>query len=191
MRFDRKLIALGAAFAAALSLLAAGCSREEASPAMSAKTSVGTEIDDTVLTAKVKTALLSDADIKSFDLKVETRKGAVQLSGFVESQAQVDSAMAATRAVEGVLSVENAITLKSGSETVGNTVDDGIITAKVKSALLSDPAVKSADIAVVTRKNSVQLSGFVDNQEQIDMAIALAGKVEGVATVDNELSIKK
>jgi len=191
MRFDRKLIALGAAFAAALSLLAAGCSREEASPAMSAKTTVGTEIDDTVLTAKVKTALLSDADIKSFDLKVETRKGAVQLSGFVESQAQVDSAMAATRAVEGVLSVENAITLKSGSETVGNTVDDGIITAKVKSALLSDPAVKSADIAVVTRKNSVQLSGFVDNQEQIDMAIALAGKVEGVATVDNELSIKK
>src|SRR6185295_11428817 len=97
MRFDRKLIALGAAFAAALSLLAAGCSREEASPAMSAKTTVGTEIDDTVLTAKVKSALLSDADIKSFDLKVETRKGAVQLSGFVESQAQVDSAMAATR----------------------------------------------------------------------------------------------
>jgi hyperosmotically inducible protein len=46
----------------------------------SRETTVGTEIDDTVVTTKVKSALLADADIKSFDLKVETRKGAVQLS---------------------------------------------------------------------------------------------------------------
>jgi len=70
-------------------------------------------------------------------------------------------------------------------------VDDGIITAKVKSALLADPNVKSFDIAVVTRKGDVQLSGFVDNQAQIDLAIELARKVEGVANVGNEMSIKK
>ena len=175
----------------AISILAAGCSREDTSPAAAAKATVGTEIDDTVVTTKVKGELLRDPEIKSFDLKVETRKGAVQLSGFVESQVQVERAMAAARTVPGVLSVENAITLKTESVTIGNSVDDGIITAKVKAALLSDPAVKSADIAVVTRKNSVQLSGFVDNQAQIDMAISLAGKVEGVATVDNEMSIKK
>ncbi len=52
----------------------------------SAKTTVGTEIDDTVVTTKVKSALLADAEIKSFDVKVETRKGAVQLSGFVDNQ---------------------------------------------------------------------------------------------------------
>jgi len=190
MHIERKALILGLV-TAALSLLAAGCNRQDETPAASAKTTVGTEIDDTVVTTKVKSALLADADIKSFDLKVETRKGAVQLSGFVDNQAQVERAIAATQAVAGVLSVENAITLKSGNQTVGNAVDDGIITAKVKSALLSDPSVKSADIAVVTRKNSVQLSGFVDNQAQIDLAVALAGKVEGVATVDNEMSIKK
>ena len=48
--------------------------------------------------------------------------------------------------------MENKIALKDGKATVGNTVDDGIITTKVKSALLSDPGVKSFDIAVVTRK---------------------------------------
>ena len=191
MRTDRNFIFIGLTLAAA-SLLAVGCgNREEATPAATAKTTVGTEIDDTVVTAKVKSALLADADIKSFDLKVETRKGMVQLSGYVNNQTQVDRAIAATRAVEGVKSVENGITLKSGTATVGNTVDDGIITTKVKSALLADPNVKSFDIAVVTRKGEVQLSGFVDNQAQIDMALALAGKVEGVARVNNEMSVKK
>jgi len=183
-----KLILAAAAYA-----LIAGCgsSEQAAPPAAAAKTTVGTEIDDTVVTTKVKSALLADADIKSFDFKVETRKGAVQLSGFVDNQAQIDRAIAATRGVEGVKSVENGITVKVGNATVGNAVDDGIITGKVKSALLADPAVKSFDIAVVTRKGDVQLSGYVDSQAQIDSAIALARAVEGVTSVGNEMSIKK
>lgn len=188
MHVERKLLLVGAALAV---LLAAGCSRQDETPVAAAKTTVGTEIDDTVVTTKVKSALLADADIKSFDLKVETRKGAVQLSGFVDNQAQIDRALAATSGVEGVKSVENGITLKDGKTTVGNAVDDGIITAKVKSALLSDPNVKSFDIAVATRKGDVQLSGYVDNQAQIDLAVDLARKVEGVANVGNEMSIKK
>ena len=74
---------------------------------------------------------------------------------------------------------------------MGNKLDDGIVTAKVKSALLSDPGVKSVDIAVVTRKGEVQLSGFVDNQAQIDRAIDVTRAVEGVQVVANEMSIKK
>lgn len=73
--------------AAAICFLAAGCgNNQDAQPMASAKTTVGTEIDDTVVTTKVKSALLADAEIKSFDVKVETRKGAVQLSGFVDNQ---------------------------------------------------------------------------------------------------------
>ena len=190
MRIHRKFFALGITLAAATSFLAAGCNNgQDAAPA--AKTSVGTAIDDTVITAKVKSALLSDAEVKSFDFKVDTRKGEVQLSGFVENQAQVDRAIATTRSVEGVTAVENKIALKTGTATVGNKVDDGIITAKVKSTLLSDPSVKSLDINVTTRKGEVQLSGFVDSQTQIDQAVALTREIEGVARIDNELSIKK
>ena len=187
MRIDRKLLTLGA-----ICVLAAGCGNQQsAAPTAAASTTVGTQIDDTVVTTKVKSALLADADIKSFDLKVETRKGVVQLSGFVDNQAQVERAIAATRGVEGVGSVENNITLKDGKATVGNAVDDGIITAKVKSALLENPGVKSLDIAVVTRKGQVQLSGFVDNQAQVDQAIATANTVAGVTSIGNEMSIKK
>jgi hyperosmotically inducible protein len=192
MRVDRKFLVLGVTLVGAMSVLIAGCgNRQDDLPKPPASTSVGTQIDDTVVTTKVKSALFSEPDIKSFDLKVETRKGAVQLSGFVDNQAQIDRAITATRGVEGVRSVENHISLKGASATVGNAVDDRIITTKVKSALLADPNVKSFDIAVVTRKGEVQLSGFVDSQTQIDRAIAIAHKVDGVTSVGNEMSIKK
>lgn len=192
MRVDRKFLVLGVTLAGAISVLIAGCgNRQDEVPKPAASTSVGTQIDDTVVTTKVKSALFGDPAIKSFDLKVETRKGVVQLSGFVDNQAQIDRAITATRGVEGVKSVENHISLKGGSTSVGNAVDDPIITTKVKSALLADPNVKSFDIAVVTRKGEVQLSGFVDSQAQIDRAIAIAHKVDGVTSVGNEMSIKK
>ena len=182
-------LAFGIALAAAMTLLVAGCNKEPA-PAPS-PTTMGTDIDDTVVTTKVKSAMVGDPYVKGFDIKVETRKGTVQLSGFVDDQAGADRAILVARAVDGVKDVENAMTLKQGKATVGNTVDDGIVTAKVKSALLTEPSVKSADIAVVTRKGEVQLSGFVDNQAQIDRAILATRSVEGVQGVVNEMSIKK
>ena len=77
------------------------------------------------------------------------------------------------------------------STTVGTKIDDSVVTTRVKSALLSDPNIKSFDIAVVTRKNEVMLSGFVDNQAQIDRAIEIARGVEGVESVINKMSIKQ
>ena len=100
-------------------------------------------------------------------------------------------AITATRAVAGVTSVENKLSVKDGKTTVGTVVDDSVITTTVKSALLADPNVKSLDIAVITRKGEVQLSGFVNSQTQIDQATAIAGKVDGVTKVDSEMSIKK
>jgi hyperosmotically inducible protein len=178
----------------AVALSVSACNRQEPVPpgaAASAKTSVGTEIDDTVVTTKVKSALLGDQNIKGLGIKVETRKGAVQLSGFADTQEQVDRAVSVAKSVEGVASVDNALKIKEGKASVGNKVDDSIVTAKVKSALISDPGVKSFDIAVATNKGEVQLSGFVDNQMQIDHAVELARGVEGVQGVDNKMTLKK
>jgi len=180
------------ALACAVSMGMTGCdSSQEEARAPAARTTVGTEIDDTVVTARVKATLLSDPDVKSNDIKVETRKGRVQLSGFVGTQARIDNAIALTRKVEGVKGVENAMSVMVGKATVGNTIDDGVVTAKVKSALLSDSGVKSTDIAVVTRKGEVQLSGYVNDQAQINRAIDVARGVEGVQSVGNEMSVKK
>ncbi len=187
-------LALGMMLAAASAVLVAGCNREEVvslEASVIPATTVGTEIDDTVVTAKVKSALLVDQDIKGFEFKVETRKGKVLLSGFVDNQSLANRAISVTRAVEGVNGVENAMTLKDGKATLGNKVDDGIVTGRVKSALLSDPKVKSFDIAVATRNGEVQLSGYVDNKAQVDRAIDVTRGVEGVQSVANQMSIKK
>lgn len=152
---------------------------------------IGTTVDDSVITTKVKSALLDHIDVKSFDIKVETRKGEVMLSGFVANQAQVDSAVNIAKSIEGVKSVDNKLALKEGVASVGNKIDDGVITAKVKSALLADVSINSADVMVVTRKGEVQLSGFVNNQSQIDRAVEVARGIEGVTKVGNDMSIKK
>lgn len=189
----RPQVILGVIFSGAALILVSGCDNRQADTRATAPaaTSVGTEIDDGVVTAKVKSALLADPDIKSLEVKVETRNGEVMLSGFVGSPAQVDRAILIARGVQGVKVVTNKMSLKEGAATVGNTVDDGIITAKIKSALLADPNIKSFDIAVVTRKGEAQLSGFVDNQTQIDHATELARAVDGVKSVANEMSVKK
>ncbi len=187
-------IAAGLALAVATALLATGCNRQEPVPpgaSAAPKQTVGNQIDDTVITTKVKSAIVSDQEIKGLQIQVETGKGTVQLSGFADNQAQADRAVTVARAVQGVQGVENGINLKQGSTTIGNKVDDGIVTAKVKAALLADPSVKGLDISVATSKGEVQLSGFVDNQAQIDQAVGVARTVEGVQGVENKMALKK
>jgi hyperosmotically inducible periplasmic protein len=170
-----------------------GCDKtQEDARKSAAGTTVGTEIDDSIITTKIKSNLLADPDIKGFDLKVETHKGNVQLSGFVDNQAQIDRAIKITHSVEGVKNVDNRVSLKSDSATtVGIKVDDGIVTSKVKSSFLADSDIKSFDIAVVTNNGEVQLSGFVDNQTQINHAVDVARRTEGVHNVINKLRVKK
>ncbi len=72
----------------------------------------GEYIDDTVLTTKVKAAIFGDPSLKSAEINVETFKGVVQLSGFVNSQADIDKAVTVARDVKGVQSVRNDMRVK-------------------------------------------------------------------------------
>jgi len=72
----------------------------------------GEYVDDTVITTKVKAAILGDASLKSAEINVETFKGVVQLSGFVNSQADINKAVELTRSIKGVKSVKNSMRLK-------------------------------------------------------------------------------
>ncbi|MGD0276809.1 MAG: BON domain-containing protein [Syntrophales bacterium] len=74
--------------------------------------STGEYIDDSVITAKIKTQLANDDFLKSFQISVESRRGIVQLSGFVDSQNSVDKAGQIARSVEGVKSVRNDLIVK-------------------------------------------------------------------------------
>jgi osmotically-inducible protein OsmY len=74
--------------------------------------STGEYVDDSDITTKVKALLAEDNFLRSFQIGVETYKGTVQLSGFVNSQDAVNKAGEITRSVKGVTSVKNNLIVK-------------------------------------------------------------------------------
>ena len=78
----------------------------------SKQSSTGEYVDDSVITTKVKSLLAEDDFLKSFKISVETYKGTVQLSGFVNSQQAVDKAGQIASSVKGVKSVKNDLIVK-------------------------------------------------------------------------------
>ena len=74
--------------------------------------STGQYVDDTAITAKVKSAIFEQPSLKSAEINVETFKGIVQLSGFVRSQENINTAILTARNVKGVTSVKNDMLLK-------------------------------------------------------------------------------
>ena len=97
-------------FAALTMALAMGCA--STSTATSKHESTGQYVDDTVLTTKVKAAILNEPTLKSAEINVETYKGVVQLSGFVSSAAAQTKAVEVARGIEGVKSVKDDMRLK-------------------------------------------------------------------------------
>ena len=97
--------------------------------------------------------------------------------------ASILSAAFVLSAVAGCASTEKR-------ESTGQYMDDSALTAKVKTAILKEPDLKSAEINVETFKGRVQLSGFVSSKASIDRAVALAQGVSGVTSVANDMRVK-
>jgi len=73
---------------------------------------VGTFLDDSTVTAKIKAELLKDVGMKGLEISVETHKGEVILSGFVETDQQIHRAVEIASGVRGVQSVKNSLVVK-------------------------------------------------------------------------------
>jgi osmotically-inducible protein OsmY len=76
-------------------------------------------------------------------------------------------------------------------QSTGQAIDDGVVTAKVKAALIEDPVTKAHQINVETFKGQVQLSGFVESAEARARALQVARDVEGVKKVKDALEVRK
>ena len=151
----------------------------------------GEVIDDSLLTGKVKAALIEDPVTKAGDINVETYRGVVQLGGFVESADQKSKATTVARSVTGVKEVRNDLRVSSPEATAGQVVDDTIITSSVKARLVEDSTTKAHQVNVESEKGVVQLTGFVDDAAAKDRATELAQSVDGVRVVRNDLEIRQ
>ena len=75
--------------------------------------------------------------------------------------------------------------------TAGQTVDDQVVLTSVKSKLLADPEVSGLSINVDVYKGAVKLKGYVKSQHEIDRAVELARKTDGVTGVDSMLVLDR
>ena len=153
--------------------------------------SAGEHIDDSVITAKVKAALIDDPATKARQIEVDTFRGTVQLSGFVDSADEKGAATRVAHSVSGVQNVRNNLSVGHTERSAGEVVDDSVVTTKVKAALVAEPTTKARDITVVTREGIVQLSGFVDSAAERATAVEIAQGIPGVKEVRNNLEIKE
>lgn len=92
-------------------------------------------------------------------------------------------------------SIQNAIAgdsdmQKKPSTTAGAYLGDSAITAKVKAAIVAEPDLSALEIKVNTSDGVVTLTGTVDTQQKIERAAQVAQTIDGVKTVDNQLSLK-
>lgn len=75
-------------------------------------------------------------------------------------------------------------------EGTGEYVDDSVITTKVKAAIFNEPSLKVSEINVETFKGTVQLSGFVKYEADMNKAVEVARSVHGVSSVKNDMRLK-
>jgi hyperosmotically inducible periplasmic protein len=154
--------------------------------------SAGEVIDDSVLTSKVKVALIDDPTTKAGQINVETYRGVVQLGGFVDNAQQKAQATKVARSVTGVKEVRNDLLVSTKPHaTTGQDVDDSVLTTSVKAKLMDDSTTKAYEINVGTQKGVVQLTGFVDSTAMKSRAGELARSVDGVKDVRNDLEIRQ
>lgn len=150
----------------------------------------GETLDDSVLTARVKTALIEEPSTKARQIDVEVFRGQVQLNGFVDSAAERSAAEDVARHVNGVRSVRNNLSLRGETRTAGAVIDDSTITAEVKMRLTENSSTKARQINVETREGTVQLSGFVNSEAERSEAVRVASGVKGVKSVENRMQVK-
>ena len=153
--------------------------------------STGEYVDDTFITSKVKDAFAAEPTVNLFDVEVETFKGVVQLKGTVDTPEQAQKAGEIAAGVKGVKSVQNNIIVKVvKQESPEEYIDDSVISAKIRAALVADLTISASDVKVEVYREVVQLSGFVDTAEQAQKAGEIAAGVKGVKSVQNNIAVK-
>lgn len=153
--------------------------------------SPGENLDDRLITGRVKAALIENPDTKARKIDVETFRGVVQLNGFVDSGSERSKAADVAGKINGVKQVRNNLQVGDGKTTVAEAVDDSVITGKVKAAIAGDSALSGMQVNVETHEGTVLLSGFVDNADQKTRAGEMARQVNGVRSVKNDTEVKR
>jgi hyperosmotically inducible protein len=152
---------------------------------------VTTKFKDSLLTAAVRTKLLSE-DIDSVKrVGVSVVAGVATLSGRVGSAAEKTRVVSAARSVRGVTSVEDTdLTVGSVGPSVAQSVDDAGLAAKVEGAMVAQAGVNVSGVGVKTKAGVVTLTGHVPTAAIKSTMVEAAKKASGVRNVIDQIVVK-
>mgnify|MGYP001817734648 CR=1 FL=1 len=159
-----------------------------AGPALADKTA-GEMVDDSLIQGNVKTKIMAEDFGEGASVNLETRKGVVQLGGFIDDVETGKKLAEVAAAVDGVKSVDNQLHAKRGDRSAGRAIDDGVATTRVKSAIASANFGDGVAINVDTYNGVVLLTGFADNKESKKRAGELAAADGNVDDVINGIYV--
>ena len=144
---------------------------------------------DVALATKLDARLLTSRKVQARWISVEVIDGVVHLTGFVPDEKQRKAAEEIARSEPGVKDVRNDLAV--GRPTLKREASDAWITAKVKSALFSDPVAPGWSVHVETVDGRVYLRGVVQSRREAERARMVAIAVDGVRAVVNLLEVRE
>jgi hyperosmotically inducible protein len=161
-----------------------------AGPALADKTT-GQMVDDSLIQGEVKAKLVAEDITGGMGLNLETRKGVVQLGGFVDDVEKGKQLAELAATVEGVHKVDNQLHAKRGKRSTGRAIDDGVATTRVKTAIASADLGDGVTINIDTYNGVMLLTGFADTAASKQRAGELAAADNNVKDVINGIYVMK
>ncbi|HEX7182820.1 MAG TPA: BON domain-containing protein [Thermoanaerobaculia bacterium] len=142
---------------------------------------------DSAISAKIDESLEASTTVKARQVNIQTREGVVYLTGVVDSEDSRREAARIAWRTAGVDGVVNDLTV--GERTVGDWVDDTLISSRLKAQLIADTDVRASDIDVSSSQGVVTLIGRVRTDAMKQDAERIARGINGVTGVHNELVV--
>ncbi len=155
------------------------------------KYTIGEKIDDTVITAQVKIALMKDSSTSTLGADVKTTNGIVLIQGTVQDNYERDMTTKVAESVRGVKSVQNEMkVINEITSTVSERLEDSAITTKVKMALTLHTSTGALRTSVTTTDLVVTVTGKAKNKAEKELVTKVIEDVEGVKKVVNNMTVE-
>lgn len=151
------------------------------------------EHSDAWMAFKIRSRLLTKANVSMATTKVEVQDGVVTLTGTADNRAQKDLTGIYAGEIDWVKSVTNNIVVSpkpAAEATVGETIDDASITTQVKAALLSHKSTSALKTKVTTTDGVITITGEASSAAEKSLVTKLAGDVRGAKSVTNDMTVK-
>lgn len=165
-------------------------------------TAIATKIEDVRITSTIQSKYFLDELVKGRRINVDSRQGVVTLRGEVGNESERSQALLLARNTDGVQRVEDNLTVNpvAGSSTntipghapsIGERIDDALLTTKIQSKFFLDDQVKAGSIDVTSKDGVVLLEGAVPSEAARKKALSIAGSTDGAVQVVDRLKVAR